>query len=119
MKNPTPSPTKTCMCRQKTDCFSEGLIYKASVSTNTNKYFKRTFTNKSCKKNTVGIGKREREGERERETERETEREEREIIYICEKLLIARAHPNIFLNKLDEFVPKCRHRNKFKLSILR
>ena len=33
---------------------------------------------------------------------------------ICEKLLIARADPNVSLNKRDdELVSKCRHRNKF------
>ena len=33
---------------------------------------------------------------------------------ICEKLLIARADPNVLLNKRDdELVSKCRHRNKF------
>ena len=32
---------------------------------------------------------------------------------ICEKLLIARADPNVLLNKRDELVSKYRHRNKF------
>ena len=35
---------------------------------------------------------------------------------ICEKLLIARAGPNVLLNKHDELVSKCRHRNKFTLK---
>ena len=35
---------------------------------------------------------------------------------ICEKLLISRADPNILLNKRDELVSKCRHRNKFTLK---
>ena len=35
---------------------------------------------------------------------------------ICEKLLIARADPNVLLNKRDELVSKCRHRNKFTLK---
>ena len=49
MKNPAPSTSKTCDCRRKTDCpmdgncLSECLIYKASVSRTTNKYFKRTL----------------------------------------------------------------------------
>ena len=34
----------------------------------------------------------------------------------CEKLLIARADPNVFLNKRDELVSKCRHRNKLTLK---
>ena len=73
MKNPAPSTTKACNCRLKTDCpmdgncLSERLVYKASVSTTTNKYyhgicentFKErynnhncSFRNKSSKKNT-------------------------------------------------------------------
>ena len=73
MKNPAPSTTKTCNCRQKTDCpmdgncLSECLIYKASVSATTNKYYygtcentlkerynnhKCSFRNKSREKNT-------------------------------------------------------------------
>ena len=35
---------------------------------------------------------------------------------ICEKLLISRADPNVLLNKRDELVLKCRHRNKFTLK---
>ena len=35
---------------------------------------------------------------------------------ICEKLLISRAGPNVLLNKRDEFVSKCRHKNKFPLK---
>ena len=35
---------------------------------------------------------------------------------ICEKLLIARVDPNVLLNKRDELVSKCRHRNKFTLK---
>ena len=35
---------------------------------------------------------------------------------ICEKLLISRADPNVLLNKRDELVSKCRHRNKFTLK---
>ena len=31
----------------------------------------------------------------------------------CEKLLIARADPNVLLNKGDKLVLKCWHRNKF------
>ena len=51
MKNPAPSTTKTCNCRRKTDCpmdgncLSECLIYKASVSTTTNKYYYGTCEN--------------------------------------------------------------------------
>ena len=53
MKNPAPSTTKTCNCRRKTDCpmdgncFSECLIYKASVSTTANKYYYGTCENTS------------------------------------------------------------------------
>ena len=35
---------------------------------------------------------------------------------ICEKLLISIADPNVLLNKRDELVSKCRHRNKFTLK---
>ena len=35
---------------------------------------------------------------------------------ICEKLLIAKADPNVLLNKRDRLVSKCRHRNKFSLK---
>ena len=35
---------------------------------------------------------------------------------ICEKLLISRADPNALLNKRDELVSKCPHRNKFTLK---
>ena len=62
MKNTAPSTTKTCNCRRKTDCpmdgncLSECLIYKASVSTTTNKYyygtcentFKERYNNHKC-----------------------------------------------------------------------
>ena len=74
MKNPAQSTTKTSNCRRKTDCpmdgncFSECLIYKASVSITTNKYYHGTcentfkecynnhncsFRNKSREKNTL------------------------------------------------------------------
>ena len=49
--NPAPSTTKTCNCRRKTgcpmegNCFSEFLIYKASVSTSTNRYYYGTCEN--------------------------------------------------------------------------
>ena len=51
MKDPAPSTTKTCNCRPKTECpmdgncLSECLIYKASVSTTTNKYYYGTCEN--------------------------------------------------------------------------
>ena len=35
---------------------------------------------------------------------------------ICEKLLISRVDLNVLLNKRDELVSKCRHRNKFTLK---
>ena len=37
-------------------------------------------------------------------------------LYICEKLLIPTANPNVLLNKRDELVSKCRHGNKFTLK---
>ena len=33
-----------------------------------------------------------------------------------EKLFITREDPNVLLNKRDELVSKCRHRNKFTLK---
>ena len=62
MKNPAPCTTKTCNCRRKTDspmdcnCLSECLIYKASVSATTDKYyygtcentFKERYNNHKC-----------------------------------------------------------------------
>ena len=37
-------------------------------------------------------------------------------LFIYEKLLIARADPNVLLNnKRDELVSKCWHKNKFTL----
>ena len=62
MKNPAPSTTKTCNCRRKADypmdgnCLSECFIYKASVSTTTNKNyygtsentFKERYNNHKC-----------------------------------------------------------------------
>ena len=34
---------------------------------------------------------------------------------ICEKLLIAKAYPNVLLNKRGELVPICWYRNEFTL----
>ena len=51
MKNPAPSTAKTCNCHRKTDCpmdancLSECLIYKASASTTTNKFYYGTCEN--------------------------------------------------------------------------
>ena len=51
MKNLGPSTTKTCNCRRQIDCrmdgdcLSECLIYKASASTTTNRYYYRTCEN--------------------------------------------------------------------------
>ena len=40
-------------------------------------------------------------------------------LFIYEKLLIARADPNVLLNKRDELVSKCRYRNKFTFRCFR
>ena len=51
MKNPAPSTAKTCNCNRKTDCpmdancLSACLIYKASASTTTNKFYYGTCEN--------------------------------------------------------------------------
>ena len=122
------------------NCLSECLIYKASVSTTTNKYyygtcentFKERYNNHKCSF---------RNKSREKNTELSKyvwELKEKDINYfinwdiamkvqkyscgsqkcdlcICEKLLIARADPNALLNKHDDLVSKCHHRNKFTL----
>ena len=146
-KTPAPSTTKTCNGRRKTDysmdgsCLSECLIYQASASTTTNKYyygsceniFKKRYNNRNCSF---------RNKSREINTELAKyvwELKEKGINYfinwdiaaklqkyvcgsgkfnlcICERLFIRRAVPNFFLNKRDELVSKCRHRDKFTLK---
>ena len=41
------------------------------------------------------------------------------VICICEKILIATADPNVLLNKCDELVSECWHRNKFTLKLFK
>ena len=147
MKNPAPSTTKTCNCHPKTDCpmdgncLSECLIYKASVSTTTNKYYYGTCEN-PFKERYNNHHWSFRNKSREKNTELSKylwELKEKDINYfinwniamksqkyvcgsrkcdlcICEKLLISREDPNVLLNKCDELVSKCRHRNKFALK---
>ena len=128
-------------CPMNGNYLSECLIYKVSVITTVNKYyygtcentFKERYNNHKCSF---------RNKSREKNTELSKyvwELKEKDINYfinwdiaieshkyvcgsrncdlcICEKLLIARADPNVLLNKLDELVLKCRHRNKFTLK---
>ena len=135
VKNPEPFTTKTCNCQRKTDCpmdghcLSEYFIYKASVSTTTNKYcydtyentFKEHYNNHKCSFRSKFRGKN---------TELFkylSELKEREISIILligillwnrrnvcgsrkcgwciwEKALVASADPNFFLDKRDEVV---------------
>ena len=128
-------------CPMDVNCLSECLIYKASVITTANKYYygncentiKERYSNHKCSF---------RNKSREKSTELSKyvwELKEKDINYfinwdidmkshkyvcgsrkydlcICEKLLITRADPNVLLNKRDELVSKCRHRNKFILK---
>ena len=148
MKNPAPSTIKTCNCRRKIDCpmdgnyLSECLIYKASVSTTTNKYYYGTcentlkercnnhkcyFKNKSHEKNTELF--KSVQGLKERDINYFTSWDIAVKLqrYICgsekcdlciyEKFFIARADPYVLLNKRDDkFVSKWQHRNKFPLK---
>ena len=147
MKNPAPSTTKTCNCHRKADCpmdgscLSECIIYKASVSIATNKYyygtcentFKEHYNNHNCSF---------RNKSREKNTDLPKcvwELKEKDINYsinwniamksqkyvcrsrkcdlcVCQKLLISRGDPNVLLSKRDGIVSKCRHRNKFTLK---
>ena len=38
---------------------------------------------------------------------------------ICEKLLVARVDPNVFVNKRDKLISKCRHRKIFTSKCLK
>ena len=113
------------------------LIYKAFVNPTTNKYYYCTcedtikerynnhkcfFRNKSLKRNTelckyvqqlkekkndsfinCGIGMK---------SQKYVCGSGKCDLCICEKVLIARADPDVLLNKRDELVSKCWHRNK-------
>ena len=126
------------------NCLPESFIYKASVSTTTNKYyngtcentFKERYNNHKCSF---------RNKSREKNTElfnHVWELKERDIncfiswdvamkvqkyvfasrkcdLRICEKLLFAKADPNVLLNKRDELVSNTRHRNKLTLNLQR
>ena len=119
------------------NCLSEGLIYKVSACAATEKYycgtcentFKVHYNNHKCSF---------RNESREKNTELSKyvwELKEKDInwiiamkvqkyvcglqkcdLWICEKVFIARADPNVLLNELDELVSKCRHRNEFTLK---
>ena len=138
MTCPASSTTKTCNCRRKTDCpmdsncFSEYLIYKASVSATTNTFKERynnhkcSFRNKSREKNTE-LSKyvwqlKEKDinyfinWDIAMKAQKSVCGSRKNDLCICEKLLIARVDPNILLNKRDALVSKCRHRNKFSLK---
>ena len=135
MKNSAPSTTKTCNCHRKTgcpmdgNCFSEYLIFKASVSTTTNKYyygtcentFKERYSNHNCsfrnkcrKKNTE-LSKYVWELKQKdinyfinwdtvMKLQKDVCRSRKCDLGICDKFLISRADPNVLLNKRDVLV---------------
>ena len=135
MRNPAPSTTKTCNCLRKTDCPMDGncpsecLIYKASVSTTTYKYYydacentfkecynnhKCSFRNKSHEKNTE-LSKyvcELKEGDINYyinwniaiKSQRYVCGSQKCDLCICGKLLIARVDPNVLLNKRDKII---------------
>ena len=41
---------------------------------------------------------------------------DQESVIYAEQMLMLRADANVLLNKRDELVSKCRHRNKFTLK---
>ena len=128
-------------CPTNGNCLSECLICKASVFITTNKYYYGTCENtfKECYNNHKCSF---RNKSREKSTEltkyvwglkvidikyfikwdiatksQKYDCESRKCdLCICEKLLIARADPNVLLNKRDETVSKYRHRNKYTLK---
>ena len=146
MKDPAPSTIKTCNGRRKTDYpmddnyLSECLIYKASVNTTTNKYYYGTCENTFKERyNNHYVLLELNLVKRTLNCLYVWELKEKNINYfinwdiamksqkyvcgsrkcdlcICERLLNARADPNVLLNKPDELVSKCRHRNKFTLK---
>ena len=128
-------------CPMDGNCLSEWLVYKTSVSTTTNKYyhgiceniFKERYNNHNC---SFWNKSRKKKTELSKYIWGLKEKGINYLInwniamklqkYVCgsrkcdfcifEKLLISRADPNVFLNKRDEVVLKCRHRNKFTLN---
>ena len=129
-------------CPVDSNCLSECLIYKASsVSTTTNKCYYVTYKNTFKERyNNHNCSFRNKSREKNTELSKYVwELKEKDITYfinwdiamklqnyvcgsrkcdlsICEKLHISRADPNVFLNKHDELVSKCRHRNKVTLK---
>ena len=123
------------------NCLSECLIYKASVITSTNKYYYGTCGNtfkERCNNHKCSFRKKSREKTTEL-SKYVWELKEKDInhiinwdfamkshkyvcgsrkcdLCICEKLLIARADPNVLLNKRDKLVSKCWQRNKYILK---
>ena len=125
-------------CPMDGNCLSEYLIYKASVNTTTNKYYYGTcentfkepynnykcyFRNKSCEKNTE-LSKyvwelKEIDVNRfinwdiAMKSQKHVCGSRKRDLCICKTLLIASVDVNDLLNKRDEHLSKCRHRNKF------
>ena len=113
------------------NCLSEWLIYKASVSTTTDKYYHGNFENTfKDRYNNYNCSFRNKSREQNTELSKYVwELKEKDINYlinwniaiklqkyvcgsrkcdfcIFEKLLISRADPNVFLNKRDEVFSK-------------
>ena len=128
-------------CPMDGNCLSECFIYKTSVIATANKYYygtcentlKERYNNHKC---SFRIKSREKKTELSKYV---WELKEKDINYfinwdiamkshkyacgsrkcdlcVYEKLLIARADPNVLLSKRDEPVSKCWHRNKFILK---
>ena len=122
------------------NCFSESFICKASVSTTTYKYyygacgsnFKECYNNHKCSFRNKSHGKNTelskyacelKEGDINYYINWDIAMKSQKYVCgsqkcdlcICEKLLIARVDPNVLLNKHNELVSKCQHRNKLTL----
>ena len=128
-------------CPMDGNCLSECLIYKASVITTANKYYYGTYENTfKVRYNNHKCSFRNKSREMNTELSKYVwELKEKDINYfvswditmkshkyvcgsrkcdscISEKLLIARADPNVLLNKRDKLISKSRQRNKFTLK---
>ena len=125
-------------CPMDGKSLSECLLFKASVSTTANKYcygtcenifrerynnHKCSFRNKSCEKNTE-LSKyvwelKEIDVNRfinwdiAMKSQKHVCGSRKRDLCICKTLLIASVDVNDLLNKRDEHLSKCRHRNKF------
>ena len=146
-KTPAPSTTKSCNGRRKTEYsldgsyLSECLIYQASASATTNKYYydscentlKKRYNNHNCSFRDISC---EINTELTKHVWEVKEKGINYFIdwdiaiklqkYVCgsgkfnlcifERLFIRRTAPNFFLNKREGLVSEYRHRDKFTLK---